>query len=90
MTTVQDEIVVVKEDNLMLTTVDNPYNPHTQYAQWQRWDEDNGYNTESYIARLIIMEKEYDIDDEFVMNTLTNKVINEILENDDAEIYRLV
>jgi len=74
----------------MLSTIDNPFSPKTEYDKWKRWDNENGYNTEEYIARLINMKESYDVDDEFTLNILTTKVINEILANDDQVIYRLV
>lgn len=80
----------VNEDELMLSTIDNPYNPKTDYDMWKRWDKDNGYNTEEYIARLVKMEEDFDIDDDFMLNILTTKVVNDILENDDLNLYRLV
>ena len=36
----------------MLTTVDNPYDPYTQYDQWLAYDEQAGYHTNSYLARI--------------------------------------
>lgn len=36
----------------MLTTVDNPFNPFTHYREWNRWDEANGYYTNSFLARV--------------------------------------
>jgi len=81
---------VITEEQLVLTTIDNPYSPKIQYEEWKRWDYENGYNTEEYIARLIVLDESYDADDEFGLLELTNKVINEILENDTHEVYRLV
>ena len=46
--------------DLILTTVDNPHNPHEQYEQWRRWDIDNGYDTESLIARVADIPTEID------------------------------
>lgn len=37
----------------MLTTVDNPYDPFTQYDEWNTWDQDAGYNTASFLARIV-------------------------------------
>ena len=37
---------------IALTTADNPYNPFTQYDAWYRYDEDKGYHTCSYLARI--------------------------------------
>lgn len=78
------------EDNLVLTTTDNPYNPKTDYDKWKSWDEDNGYDTERLIARLVDMEGEIDIDDNIKMNDTMDKVIHDILENDVLNIYMLV
>ena len=36
----------------MLTTVDNPFNPFTQFDDWKRFDEDKGYFTCEYLARI--------------------------------------
>lgn len=36
----------------MLTTVDNPFDPFTQWDDWRRYDEDKGYYTCEFIARL--------------------------------------
>ena len=35
-----------------LTTSDNPYNPHTQFDQWKAFDEQQGYNSCAYLARI--------------------------------------
>ena len=37
----------------MLTTVDNPYNPFTQWDAWFRFDRDQGYNSCGYLARIV-------------------------------------
>ena len=87
-TTVLNESIDV--DDLMLSTIDNPYNPKTEYDMWKDYDVTNGHNTEEYIARLVLMESAYEIDDEFQMNVVTSKVINDIMENDTLEIYYLV
>lgn len=36
----------------MLTTVDNPYNPFTDWDKWLKYDRDNGYYTNEYLARV--------------------------------------
>lgn len=37
----------------MLTTDDNPFNPHHDWESWYMWDETHGYHTTGYLARLI-------------------------------------
>lgn len=40
------------QKDVMLTTIDNPYNPFTQFDEWFMFDVEKGYNTCSYLARL--------------------------------------
>lgn len=44
-----DEATVL---SVMLTTYDNPYNPHTDYDKWQAYDLGQGYNTAQLLARI--------------------------------------
>lgn len=37
----------------MLTTVDNPYNPFTQFDEWHAWDVAHGYHTVAYLGRVV-------------------------------------
>lgn len=51
--------------NVMLSTIDNPFNPFTQWDQWRRFDEDKKYYTCAYLARIAatsddLSEADYD------------------------------
>lgn len=37
----------------MLSTIDNPYNPFTRFNEWNQYDTFMGYNTLSYLARIV-------------------------------------
>lgn len=37
----------------MLTTVDNPFNPFTQFDEWYAWDSKAGYHTPSLLDRIV-------------------------------------
>lgn len=50
---------MIKEDNMdkqkiavLLTTIDNPFDPLSQWNEWRRFDEDHGYYTSEYLARI--------------------------------------
>lgn len=74
------------EDDNMLTTVDNPFDPRTNYQQWWLWDKENYYNTPEYIARVAQVSVE---DDETIVTAKIKIAINEILENDVLGIYKI-
>ena len=80
------------DDDLMLTTIDNPYNPKEDYPKWRRWDVDSGYHTESFIARMIDLDGEgvIDVDDDIAISLRANKAIHEILEHDVLGVYKLI
>lgn len=42
----------MKKD-VMLTTIDNPYNPYTNFNEWYAFDVSHGYNTCAYLSRMI-------------------------------------
>lgn len=44
--------IEVTEDS-MLTTIDNPYDPFTEYDAWLRYDISKGYNTNGLLARFV-------------------------------------
>ena len=40
--------------DVLLTTIDNPFNPFDDFDNWNRFDEDHGYFTCSYLARVAV------------------------------------
>jgi hypothetical protein len=71
----------------MLTTTDNPFNPFTQFDEWQTFDESKGYYTCSYLARIVKTSNELsEIDEESALN----QAIDEILRLNILGIYKKV
>lgn len=71
----------------MLTTEDNPYNPFTQFLQWQGYDHYKGYYTMEYLARIANTSPELSDD---VNISIINDAINEIVGYNILGIYRKV
>ena len=75
------------ENDYMLTTVDNPYNPFDQFTQWLLFDKEKGYNTCEHLARIVQLSddlSEKEIDDE------TERAIDEIIKYDPLNICKKV
>lgn len=71
----------------MLTTFDNPYDPFEQFNSWYIFDQDKGYNTCSYLARIArtsdqLSDKENELEIE--------RAIDEIIKYDFRNIYKKV
>ena len=74
----------MENENCMLTTFDNPFNPYEDFTSWFLFDIEKGYNTCSYLARIArtsnqLSDKENDVEIE--------RAIDEIIKNDFRDIY---
>jgi hypothetical protein len=80
-----DSIIDSNTDEVsMLTTIDNPYNPFTQYDDWYSFDVLKGYFTCGYLARIAKSSDELSKQDERAAIQLA---INEIVEMNVLGIY---
>lgn len=53
----------------MLTTIDNPFDPFTQFDDWFRFDEEHGYHTCQFLALVSrastdMSDKEYELEND--------------------------
>lgn len=71
----------------MLTTVDNPFNPFTQFNEWKVFDEAKGYFTCSYLARIAKVSDELSEEQESVV---IEQAIDEIVSLNILGIYRKI
>lgn len=67
-----------------ITTCDNPYDPIDQFDSWLRYDNDKGYGTCAYLARIArtsdqLSEEENELEIE--------RAIDDIIKFDDANFY---
>lgn len=71
----------------MLTTVDNPFNPWTDFDEWNAFDLRAGYNTMAFLARVTVLSHELS---ETQQEDALEDAIREIAEHNVLGIYRLV
>lgn len=67
-----------------LTTVDNPYDPITQFDDWYNFDMQKGYNSAGYLARVARTSPEM-CDRDY--NQVIDDAIKSIVKNDFRGIY---
>ena len=61
----------------MLTTIDNPFNPFTQFDDWLAYDEQKGYNTCAYLARIAKTSEELSaLDEEMAIDSAIDEIVS--------------
>lgn len=71
----------------MLTTVDNPHSPFDDFAAWYHYDVMSGYNTCSFLARILIDSDQLSEAD---LDLAIEQAIDEIVYENVLGIYRKV
>ena len=62
----------------MLTTTDNPFDPFTQFKEWNTWDQAHHYNTLSLQARVTHMSEDMsDADQDLALVQGIDEVVRE-------------
>ena len=72
------------EQQFMLTTFDNPFNPFVDFSSWYMFDCEKGHNTSSRLARIVNIDSEMtqkEIDEE------RDRAMNLIVEYDFEDIF---
>lgn len=71
----------------MLTTVDNPFSPFTQFNEWLAFDTIKGYNTSGLLARIVVTSDELSDADQSVA---IENAIEEIVRENVSGMHRMV
>lgn len=71
----------------MVTTVDNPFNPFTQFDEWLSFDQSSGYFTTEYLARLTLTSPDLSDADQSIA---IENAIDEIVSENINGMYRKV
>ena len=75
------------ENEVAITTIDNPFNPFEQFTSWFMFDVEKGYYSCSKIARIAkfsddMSQKEIDEENE--------RAIDELIKHDFLDVYKKV
>ena len=73
--------------DIMLTTIDNPYDPFEQFDAWNLFDVLKGYNCCAYLARVARTSDE--LSDAENLEEI-ERAIDEIIKNDFMNIYKKI
>ena len=71
----------------MLTTIDNPFDPFTQFDEWRVYDSVLGYYTLDYLARIV---KTSDALSDADQNLAIEQAIDEIIEENVFGVHKKV
>lgn len=62
----------------MLTTIDNPYDPFTEWDEWLGYDEGRGYYSSSLLARVALYPDELgELDQQQAIEYAIDEIIKE-------------
>lgn len=71
----------------MITTSDNPFNPFTQFREWEVYDRAHGYHTLDYLARVVITSENLSEADQ---ELAYDQAAEEIVEQNINGLYVLI
>jgi len=71
----------------MLTTVDNPFDPFTEWDEWYAFDERHGYRTTAFLARVVITSDDLSDADQ---SAAIEAAIDEIVKENVLGLYRKI
>lgn len=72
---------------VMLTTVDNPYNPFDDFTSWLMYDIEKGYDTNGKLARIAELKDEMTEEEQ---NIEIERAIDRIIEIDPTDLFKKI
>lgn len=75
------------ENKVMLTTVDNPFDPIDDFTSWRRFDEEKGYYTCNKLARIADLREDMSQKEE---DEAIEQAADTIILYDPLGLYRKV
>ena len=78
---------MIESNECRLTTIDNPFDPFTQFDDWFLFDNEKGYNSCSRLDRIVRVSDEMS---ETEVNEEIERAIDEIIKYDFLNVYKKV
>ncbi len=78
---------MMTESKVALTTIDNPFDPIDDFTSWRQFDEEKGYYTNNYLARIAKLRDDMSLKEE---DEEIERAIDEIIELNPLGIYKKV
>ena len=73
----------------MLTTIDNPFDPFTQYKEWYAYDMQLGHNTTGLLARVAIVSPETsEADQMLAIESAIDEIVSENVSGVHKKVYK--
>ena len=73
----------------MLTTIDNPFDPFTQFDSWFQFDEEKGYHTCQFLAKIARTSSEMsDSDYELALDRAIDEIVKFNVRGIDKKVLK--
>lgn len=74
---------------VMLTTIDNPHDPFTDYDAWYAYDYRKGYHTPGLLARVAVVSDELsDVDQHLAIERAIDEIVKENVSGVHKKVSR--
>ena len=78
---------MIMNKQVMLTTIDNPFDPFEQFDSWFLFDVEKGYNSCDYLGRIAKTSEQLSDDEN---NKEIERAIDEIIKYDFTNTFKKV
>lgn len=76
-------------EDVMLTTVDNPWNPFTHWDEWREYDESSGHHTLALLGRVTVSSEEMsEADQDVAISDGIDEIIQENVSGVHVKVTR--
>lgn len=78
-------------EEFMLSTIDNPWNPWSNYDEWYTFDRTQGYDTTGYLARIANVSNDLsDHDRDEVIQEAIDSIVTENVSGNYIKVAKPV